>query len=248
MTDIGDDTILRWHEIDRLDDATRAGFFGAGAPFEIRTVLVHGSPCEVFPNAPTSVCALIASGTDKGDRPFLTSEDDVTTFAELPDAVGAITAELRRRGVTAGDRVLYVAETTTTSIRVLLGVVGAGAIIVPVNPRWGPGELSSACEVVDAKLALVDDSTRDRLVEQGVATALIDDVAMAATEREPEPPPFPLPMTRSPSSSRVARPVGRRARPCPTATRRTSVIRWPPPRSSTASSPAPVRRRPGSRR
>ena len=54
--------------------------------------------------------------------------------AALDARTATTAAALAQRGVDPGDRVLWCARATLPSIAALLGVVRAGAVLVPVNP------------------------------------------------------------------------------------------------------------------
>jgi hypothetical protein len=60
---------LRWTAGDLLDEATRQGFMGPGAPFEMVEQDVLGHPVAVFPQQPASLAALIGNAAAHGAPP-----------------------------------------------------------------------------------------------------------------------------------------------------------------------------------
>jgi malonyl-CoA/methylmalonyl-CoA synthetase len=96
---------------------------------------------------------------------------------------GAATA-LAERGVGAGDRVLWCARATLSSIEALLGVLRAGAVLVPVSPSATGPELDHV--VADARpvLAICD---RDRPDAFGGGPVLlgVEELARAARRTQP---------------------------------------------------------------
>ena len=61
------------------------------------------------------------------------------TFAELDQAGNRVANALRAGGVGRGDRVAFVDRNSTEYWEVFLGTLKAGAVLVPLNFRLGPG-------------------------------------------------------------------------------------------------------------
>ena len=63
------------------------------------------------------------------------------TYGELADGAGRVAARLVADGVVPGDRVLLMAYKTIESVMAYLGVLKAGAVVVPVNTSYTESEL-----------------------------------------------------------------------------------------------------------
>ena len=114
--------------------------------------------------------ATIIEGHDP-DRPALVSRDRVTTYGTLRDQVARIRGALAARGVEPGDRVAIVAGNNWYFVAAYLGVLGAGAVAVPVNPQSPAPEVERELRQVGARLALA--GPHGRAVAEAVdATAL----------------------------------------------------------------------------
>ncbi|HEX6423016.1 MAG TPA: AMP-binding protein, partial [Acidimicrobiales bacterium] len=98
--------------------------------------------------------ATILEGHDP-DRPALVSRDRVTTYGTLRDQVAHVRGALASRGVEPGDRVAVVAANNWYFVIAYLGVLGTGAVAVPINPQSPAPEVAGQLRQVGARLALV---------------------------------------------------------------------------------------------
>jgi long-chain acyl-CoA synthetase len=107
----------------------------------------------------------LASAIDAhpAEAPALVSRGEVTTYGELRSQVAEVRGALGARGVAPGDRVAIVAANNPSFVAAYLGVLGAGAVAVPLNPLSPPPELERELALVGAGLALVDDTGRPPL-------------------------------------------------------------------------------------
>ncbi len=88
------------------------------------------------------------------------------TYGELADGAGRVAALLVSKGVVPGDRVLLMAHKTIESVMTYLGVLVAGAVIVPVNTSY-----------TESELKYFEDDAEPRLFVRDAAT-LVDQCAM----------------------------------------------------------------------
>ena len=95
------------------------------------------------------------------DRPALVSRGRVTTYGELRDQVARMRGGLAARGVEPGDRVALVAANNWYFVAGYLAALGAGAVVVPLNPQSPPPEIASELARVGARLAIVGPSAGD---------------------------------------------------------------------------------------
>ena len=108
--------------------------------------------------------------------------------AQLDEVTRGVAGALAGDGVAQGDRVLWGATASLASVDALLGVLRAGAVLVPVNPSATPAEVAHI--VADARpvAAVLDDTTRTEW-PYGVAVRSVDELrARAAGARSADPP------------------------------------------------------------
>jgi malonyl-CoA/methylmalonyl-CoA synthetase len=74
-------------------------------------------------------------------RPVLADGRQVVPAGELDDLTAGVAGVLRRIGVGRGDRVLWQSRATLGSVAALLGIVRAGAVLVPLSPSASAREV-----------------------------------------------------------------------------------------------------------
>ena len=104
------------------------------------------------------------------DRDALVDGDLRLTYAQFFERCDRWSAALQRLGVTAGDRVAYIAPNTHAQLESFYAVPQIGAVLVPINYRLSPDEFAyiighSGATVVCAHDDYLDalDGIRDRL-------------------------------------------------------------------------------------
>ncbi len=83
---------------------------------------------------------LLASARKFGDLEAVADNGMSLTFGQLADAALLVTRATLAHGIGAGDRVAVWAPNTHRWIAAALGVLGAGATVVPVNTRYRGAE------------------------------------------------------------------------------------------------------------
>jgi fatty-acyl-CoA synthase len=68
--------------------------------------------------------------------------DDRFTYAQLAERVSRLAGALRQAGVQPGDRVAFLSSNCHRLLEAYYGVLEAGAVLLPLNIRLAPGELS----------------------------------------------------------------------------------------------------------
>ncbi len=91
--------------------------------------------------------------------PAVMLDDATLTFAELDERVDDVAAGLAAWGVGAGDRVALLLPNGLPFVALVHAVPRAGAILVPLNTRLTPAELSWQLADAGARLVVFDDST-----------------------------------------------------------------------------------------
>jgi long-chain acyl-CoA synthetase len=96
----------------------------------------------------------------------------VYTYGQVADFLARFRAELRRLGVTRGDRVAILADNGCVWVVAYLGTIAQGAIAVPLNTRHATGDLDRVLDDVDPAaivgdppyLAGLSDRRRSRII------------------------------------------------------------------------------------
>ena len=79
---------------------------------------------------------------DHGERPAVRLDGLVLSYAQLHDAAGRLTSLLKSLGVSAGDRVAAMLPNVPAFPIVFFGALGAGAVVVPMNPLLKSREIA----------------------------------------------------------------------------------------------------------
>ncbi len=77
---------------------------------------------------------LIRTAGKHGDRPAVRLDDDVLTYDQLLTDARRVTSLLQARGIQPGDRVGLVLPNVIAFPVLFYGALGAGAVVVPMNP------------------------------------------------------------------------------------------------------------------
>ena len=101
--------------------------------------------------------ASIVEGHDPSHVAII-SRNQSTTYGELTELVGRARGGLTRLGVGQGDRVALVCANGRPFVASYLGILGIGAVAVPLSPTSPANELQRQLSAVGAKLAIVDRS------------------------------------------------------------------------------------------
>jgi len=90
-----------------------------------------------------------------GTSPAIIEGDEVLTYDELRDRVGATAAGLADLGVTPGDRVAVIAGTEIAFVTASFAALAAGAVLVALNPMSPKPEAARQLSAVDPMVLLV---------------------------------------------------------------------------------------------
>jgi long-chain acyl-CoA synthetase len=92
------------------------------------------------------------------DAVFLTEPDRgrASTYGEVAGAVARFRAELRRRGVSRGDRVAILADNGSGWVVAYLGTIAQGAVAAPLNTRQAAGDLERVLDDLDPAVLVGD--------------------------------------------------------------------------------------------
>jgi long-chain acyl-CoA synthetase len=126
-------------------------------------------------------------------------------YRDLNDLSARVAVWLRRRGITAGDRVGLMAPNTLEFIELYYGILRAGAIVVPMNPQFKSREVEFYLADSAAALALAWHDVADQAAK-GAARAGTDLVVIEPSDlggRLGKSDPDPAIADRAPSDTAV---------------------------------------------
>ncbi|HEX6373134.1 MAG TPA: non-ribosomal peptide synthase/polyketide synthase, partial [Longimicrobium sp.] len=131
-----------------------------------RTAAAHPAACihELFR----------AQAARTPDAAALVWQGERLTYAELERRANRISHALRRRGAGPEVRVGICLPRTLDLVPAMLGVLGAGAAYVPLDPAYPRERLGYMLEDAGVTLVITDSTLADRLPEGGLATLLLD--------------------------------------------------------------------------
>ena len=118
------------------------------------------------------------------DRDAIRFPNDSTTFAELHVWTSRVARDLIEQGLEPGDRVGVFSANSLDWCVAAFAIMKAGAILVPLNYRYAPAELSSIIEGCTPRFVLVDAAGQARVVavpNLQTTIVLLETVANART-------------------------------------------------------------------
>lgn len=99
------------------------------------------------------------------------------TYGQLEYAARKFAAELVERGIKPGDRIVLLAPNKPEWLVALFGIVGAGAVLVPINPALTPNEIVFIVEDCAPKLLIVDPTQQEKISgHPGIAALPLPDI------------------------------------------------------------------------
>ncbi|HOT51443.1 MAG TPA: AMP-binding protein, partial [Candidatus Hydrogenedentes bacterium] len=87
---------------------------------------------------------------ERNDKTFIFCDDQEYGYKTIRDRGAWIAANLARRGVGKGDKIILLMGNCMEFIYLFLGVGRIGAVIVPVNPMLKPEEIAYIATNADA--------------------------------------------------------------------------------------------------
>jgi fatty-acyl-CoA synthase len=89
-------------------------------------------------------------------RTAVVCNQDRFSYAQFADRVGRLAGALRKIGIRPGDRVAFLSANCHRLLEAYYGVLEAGAVLLPLNIRLAPGELSYILNDSGAALLFVE--------------------------------------------------------------------------------------------
>ena len=129
----------------------------------------------------TNLYARLASGFPEPDRPFADLPDGgVVSYGEVAARSAGFAHVLRNHGVGIGDRVAVQAEKSIDMLMLYLGCLRAGAVFLPLNPAYTPGELDYFMRDAEPALFVCDPAAVEKIAPLAVAAGVPRVAALAA--------------------------------------------------------------------
>lgn len=134
------------------------------------------------------ICARLR---ERADAAALLWNDDTYSFAQLDRASAGIAAGLMARGIQPGERVAVGLPNSPELIVTVLGVLRAGAVLVPLNPAYTAAEATYIVKDSGASLIVTHDEQAVGLRAGGISIPIIPVVEpssgnIAAPARTPD--------------------------------------------------------------
>jgi amino acid adenylation domain-containing protein len=103
------------------------------------------------------------------DAPAIVEEERVTSFRELFDQAAALAALFIEKGVQKQDRIALILPKNTDAFIAVFASLLAGAIYVPIHPRWPCERIESVLTECDARLVI---EVGRRIMDRQTGTSL----------------------------------------------------------------------------
>jgi acyl-CoA synthetase (AMP-forming)/AMP-acid ligase II len=116
----------------------------------------------------------------RGAHPFLRHEGEVVTYADFDRRTNAAAHALRALDVAKGDRVTLALGNSVDYVVAAFGVLKAGAVLNPVNPTLGAGELGYVLGHAAPRLVVTDGDSDAKLRGLGQRTVAAATLGRAA--------------------------------------------------------------------
>jgi amino acid adenylation domain-containing protein len=117
-------------------------------------------------------------------------EGKITSFGQLLGKATALSAALVQRGLRKGDRVALVLSKTTEAITALFSTLMAGAVYVPIQPRWPAKRIHAALEDCAPRFVITE-STSGLADQIGPQTGRTDSLPLIVDRQNGTRVPFP---------------------------------------------------------
>lgn len=144
-------------------DEALARHTGPGAFFELRIEEVRGYPMRNFANRPRSLCELVASGAQRGEREFLIQGDRRISYCEFARLVHGTARRFRQMGLAKGDRLAILSYNSVEYVICVFAAAALGTTVVGLNGWWVAEELDYALRDSGSRFLVVDDGLYPRV-------------------------------------------------------------------------------------
>ena len=128
-----------------------------GQMFETKDVVnENGVTFKEYINLPDSLRGYLDFALAHAEKECLIYEDERYTYKEVFEKSAQTGNALIEAGIQKGDRVAICMQNNPEVVYSYFGIVGIGAVCVPLNSWWVPSEVIYGLEHSDAKLLIAD--------------------------------------------------------------------------------------------
>jgi len=145
------------HDLNILFDEITKELTSKGQIFETREYKdSKGAVHTEYVSFPDNLKGYFDFGLLHGDKEFLIYESERFLFKDVINKSAQVGNALIEAGITKGDRVSICMQNNPEFIFAYMGIVGIGAVCVPLNSWWVPEEIIYAIKHCDAKILFGD--------------------------------------------------------------------------------------------
>jgi acyl-CoA synthetase (AMP-forming)/AMP-acid ligase II len=128
-----------------------------GQMFETKEVLNdNGVTYTEYANFAENLKQFFDIGLTHEEKDWLVYENERYTYKEVYERSAQVANALIASGIKKGDRVAICMQNNPEYIFSFMGIMGMGAVCVPLNSWWVPSEVIYGLEHSDAKLLIAD--------------------------------------------------------------------------------------------
>jgi len=128
-----------------------------GQTFETKEIVnEQGIVYREYAHFPDSLRGFLDFGLLHQEKDWLIYEDERYTYKEVFEKSAQVGNALTSAGISKGDRVAICMQNNPEFVFAYLGIIGIGAVCVPLNSWWVPTEVIYGLEHSDAKLIFAD--------------------------------------------------------------------------------------------
>jgi acyl-coenzyme A synthetase/AMP-(fatty) acid ligase len=129
-----------------------------GQLFETKDVINEkGITYKEYVHFPDSLRGFLDFGLLHGDKDWLVYDDERYSYKDVFEKSAQFGNALIESGIEKGDRVAICMQNNPEYVFAYLGILGIGAVCVPLNSWWVPSEVIYGLEHSDAKLLIADE-------------------------------------------------------------------------------------------
>ncbi|HEY3799890.1 MAG TPA: class I adenylate-forming enzyme family protein [Caulobacteraceae bacterium] len=137
-----------------------------GAPFEVTTIDLRGSPALTYKAAPPNVRALWLSTATYGERDYMVYQDERLTYADAHRIVASVANWLTAQGVKPGDRVAIAMRNYPEWMLIYWACMCLGVAAVGMNAWWVADEMEYGLKDSEPRVLFADAERLARVKER----------------------------------------------------------------------------------
>lgn len=167
---IAADPVRRLSELPMLSEHERDHAAIVGPVRDLPEITLHAAVAKQAAAAPDKI-AVVADGQEIG-------------YGELQARAVALTGALRARGIGRGDRVGLCLPRSPQLLVAILGILGAGAAVVPLDPEYPKPRLRAMIEIAELDLVLADGAPAELVQSLGLTAVDVETFTGSGAESD----------------------------------------------------------------